>query len=125
MAKISGKDGSVSYDSTTIKITNWSLTKSIATKDVSDSGSTSGKDFIVDGLYEWSGSFEAFIEGGTAQPALGSSATLELIADSNVKWSGSAILTSEGDNLQVVEGDALKATYDFQGTGALTKTDNT
>lgn len=106
-------------------ITNWSLTKSISTKDVSDSGSSGGKEFIVDGLYEVSGSFEGFVEGGVEPISFGTELELDLIANDDVYWSVSAIINSEATNLQVVEGDAVKATYDFQGTGSITKTDNT
>jgi hypothetical protein len=124
---VSGQDGKVNYGATPteIKITNWDYTKEMDTKEVSDSGSTAGKDYIPDKLYSWSGTFTGWLKAGVTKPAFGEVIALELIADAAIESTGSAIITSQGTTLQVSGGDAVQVTYNFQGTGILTETDTT
>jgi hypothetical protein len=124
MAKISGKDGKVKYGAspTEIKITDWSYDKQIGLKDVSDSGSVGGKEFLPDALYEVDGSFSGFVLTGATLPTFGTEIALELIMDAANKWAGNGIITSQGEKLQVVGGDAVKVSFSFKGSGAWTRT---
>jgi hypothetical protein len=127
--KISGKDGSVKHGSgaTAIKITKWDVTKTADVQDNTDSGdaATGYKANLPSGWKGWNGSFEGFLLGGVAQPEFGSIIPLELIADGNIKYTGNAIINSEATSLGVVSNESVKVAYQFQGTGALTKTDTT
>lgn len=127
--KLSGKDGSVKWGGslTALKVTKWDVTKTADVQDVTDSGDSAAgyKSSIASGWKAWSGSFEAFLLGGVAEPDFGSVIALELIADSNIKYAGNAIINSEGVNLGVVGNEAVKYSFQFTGTGALTKTDGT
>ena len=125
--KLSGKDGKVNWGAspTEIHITRWERTKSIATKNVSDSSSVSGMDKIPDGLYEVSGSFEGFIEAGVALPTQGAEIALELVVSSAIKEAGNGIITQISESLQVSGGEAVALSVQFEGTGAWTRTDTT
>jgi hypothetical protein len=123
MSKISGKTGKLIYGtSTEIPITGWTLDRQIGLKEVSDSSSTAGKDFIVDKLYEVDGSMEGFVSTGDTQPGLGDTLALKLYYDETRYWSGSGIVTSIGESLTVSGGDAVKVAYKFKGTGAWSRT---
>ena len=124
---LSGKDGKVNWGAspTEIKITRWNRTKTIATKNVSDSGSSGGMEKIPDGLYDIAGSFDGFLKAGVAKPTVGAVIALELVTDSNIKYAGNGIITSEDTGLQVSGGEAVAVSYSFEGTGAWTDTDTT
>src|SRR4030042_4413997 len=127
MSKITGKDGKAYYGAgpTEIKITSWNIKRILGLKETSDSGSVSGKDFIPDGLYEFVGGFEGFIEGGTAPPTFGTEMNLKLSLNASVYWQGQGIITEEVETLQVSGGDAVKLSAPFKGTGAWARTDTT
>jgi len=121
MAKFSGSSGTATFGGTTINITGWTVDIKVATKDVTDSSSSAWKDFIADGFKEWTGSCEGFQESSTADLALGgTAASLVLSMASGKTYTGNAILTQLGTALQVTGTEAVKKTYSFQGTGALT-----
>lgn len=122
MAKISGEDGACTFNSTTVNITGWTVEVSSEVIDVTDSASSNGnKEFIPSGWKEWHGTFEGFVETGDTGLTVGAAAaTLVLTATSGTTWQGSAIITRKGVALDVVGAEAVKVSYDFQGTGALT-----
>lgn len=121
MAKIAGDAGEVTLGGT-IKITAWECTVEGEVIDVTDSGDTTWKEFIPSGWTSWSGSFEGYVETGDAGGLTVGAAAAELIltAKSGVTWTGNAIVTSSLTNLVVVEAEAVKVAYTFQGTGILT-----
>ena len=120
--KISGVDGDAVFNSSTVKITGWTLNVSQATKDVTDSSSSSWKEKLPDGFSEWGGTFEGFVIDGTNTQVVGTSATLTLTAETGVTYAGTAILTSKDLSLTVSGGDAHKVAYSFEGDGVLTET---
>lgn len=129
MAKISGKDGTVKYGAspTTYDVTDWSFDRNFEIQDVTDSGdsSTGWRAKQATGWKSGSGNFTAFVEGGVSFPTEGSEVALELISNSARKWAGNGIITSVSEALTVAGGEAQKATFNFETTGAWTKTDTT
>ena len=121
MAKISGEDGSCSLGAVTVKITNWNVEEVTEVIDTTDSGDSSNKTFIGNGWNSWSGSFEGFVETSDTGETVGAAAAeLILTAASGITWTGNAIITRKATSLDVVGAEAVKVSYDFQGTGALT-----
>ena len=127
MAKISGNAGTVKFNSAEIKVTNWKLDVKTETIDTTDSGDSTWKTFLPKGWKEWSGTFEGFQETGTADPAIGTVAAAVLAMSGTyvsptVYYSGSIIITSIGTTTAVTGTDAVKKSFAFQGTGAVTLT---
>lgn len=122
--KITGKDGTVTYNSTQIAITDFSVTVEGDVQDVTDSSSASAgwEENIPNGFRRWSGSFSGFVLDGTATPTIaGAAASLVLLAETGVTWTGNAILNSKTIDSKVKGTDAVKMTVNFTGTGALTE----
>lgn len=122
MAKISGEDGAATLGGSTINITSWSIEVTGEVIDITDSASTGGdKEFVASGWTSWSGSLEGFVETGDTGETVGAAAaSLILTATSGTTWTGNAIITRKGVTLDVVGAEAVKVSYDFQGTGSLT-----
>lgn len=116
-------------DTTPIKvaeIANWSLDMSSDDIDITSFDSNGWKEFMQ-GLKEWSGSFEGNFEPNdtNGQVALinawltGQKVKLELQVNSNVKFSGEALITP---SIETPVDDKASFSCDFQGTGPLTPT---
>lgn len=122
MAKISGVDGACTFDSGTIKITNWALNVSSEVKDTTDSGDSDWKTFLPSGWKEAEGTFEGFVETGDAggETVGGAAASLVLTAKSGVTWTADAIITAQNTTLEVVGTNAVKVSYSFKITGSIT-----
>jgi hypothetical protein len=105
-------------------IISFTLDRQIGLKEVSDSSSTAGKDYLSDKLYEVDGSFDGFVEEGVNELELGSEVSLVLKEASATYWSGSGIVTSIGESLTASGGDAVKASYKFKGNGAWARTNS-
>ena len=124
---IAGYGGGVYLDSTKVaEIANWSLDMSADDIDVTSFDSEGWRERIQ-GIKEWSGSFEGNFEPDdtTGQAALinawltGQKVTLELQVNSTVKFSGNALVTL---NIETPVDDKASFSCDFQGTGPLTPT---
>ena len=124
---LSGFGGGVYLNSTKVaEIANWSLDMSADDIDVTSFDSEGWRERIQ-GIKEWSGSFEGNFEPDdtTGQAALinawltGQKVTLELQVNSTVKFSGNALVTL---NIETPVDDKVSFSCDFQGTGALTPT---
>lgn len=124
MAKLSGKDGTVKYGATPteLEVTDWSYDKSMEVKEVTDSGSGDGKEYLPDGRYSITGSFSAFVEMSVTPPTFGTEVALQLHYDATNYDGFNAIITNESPALQVTGGDAVKKTFSFTATGAITET---
>lgn len=125
MAAISGQKGlaawaSANYDT---NVFNWSLNISQGALDVTAFASTPpvSKAFIPDGVYEWSGSFECYLDDTdlvTVPDDPGTLVVLTLTATSGQTFVGSAFVTSQEPNASI--DDSQKVTCNFQGSGVLT-----
>ena len=121
--KISGHEGTFTYDSTEMYITTFSLSVAGSTKDVTDSSCTTWKEKIASGFKEWSGTVEGFVLDGTATDTVGAAAASGIfLAETGAQWAGSCIITGKDINLSVDGGDAVKISLTVEGTGALTET---
>jgi hypothetical protein len=119
--KYSGSDGSVSFNGTVIKITNWKLTRNVGIQKITDSGSGADHEYQSDGVKDKSGSFSGYVLVGTATPEVGVKAALILYYADGRYWTGNAIIreVSEG---AAIAGEAPSFDVNFQGTGAFVET---
>jgi len=126
---IAGYGGGVYLGSTPKKvaeIANWSLDMSADDIDITSFDSEGWRERIQ-GIKEWSGSFEGNFKPDDAdgQAALinawlnGQKVILDLQVNSAVKFSGDALVTL---NIETPVDDKANFSCDFQGTGALTPT---
>ena len=124
---IAGYGGGVYLEDTKVaEIANWSLDMSADDIDITSFDSSGWRERIQ-GIKEWSGSFEGNFkpDDTTGQAALinawltGQPVTLELQVNSTVKFSGNALVTL---NIETPVDDKANFSCDFQGTGALTPT---
>ena len=124
---IVGYGGGVYLDSTKVaEIANWSLDMSADDIDITSFDSEGWRERIQ-GIKEWSGSFEGNFEpddtdgqGELIDAWLsGEPVTLELQVNSTVKFSGDALVTL---NIETPVDDKANFSCDFQGTGALAPT---
>jgi len=122
---IAGYGGGVYLDSTKVaEIANWSLDMSADDIDITSFDSSGWRERIQ-GIKEWSGSFEGNFkpDDTTGQAALidawltGQKVTLELQVSSTVKFSGDALITL---SIETPVDDKANFSCDFSGTGALT-----
>jgi len=121
MAKISGSEGAVTYDSGTVDITEWGLTIDAPIFDSTDSSSDGWREKTATGWKNWTGTFSGWLQGGVAAEALGSAATLVLTAATGITFTGSAILTQMNPTANIAEGTGIPVAYTFEGTGELTQ----
>ena len=124
---IAGYGGGVYLDSTKVaEIANWSLDMSADDIDITSFDSDGWRE-RMQGIKEWSGSFEGNFEPDDTQgqAALidawlnGQKVTLELQVNSTIKFSGDALVTL---NIETPVDDKVSFSCDFQGTGALAPT---
>ena len=124
---IAGYGGGVYLDSTKVaEIANWSLDMSADDIDITSFDSEGWRERIQ-GIKEWSGSFEGNFkpDDTQGQAALinawlnGEKVILELQVNSTVKFSGNALVTL---NIETPVDDKASFSCDFQGTGALAPT---
>ncbi len=118
MAEVHGKGGSLTYSNLTAGVHSWELNYEADVSEVTDFADAGVKSFIVGGK-GWTASAEAnWDSANTAAP--GDSATLTLTAVSGKTYTGTGIVKSM--NVKATKDDVNRATYQFQGTGALTIT---
>jgi predicted secreted protein len=122
---IAGYGGGVYLDSTKVaEIANWSLDMSADDIDITSFDSEGWRERIQ-GIKEWSGSFEGNFEPGdtNGQAALinawlnGEKVKLELQVNASVKFSGDALITP---SIETPVDDKASFSCDFSGTGPLT-----
>lgn len=121
--------GDTDYLQRAFKITGWSLNQESEVKDVTDSESAdNAKEFIPAGFVAWSGSFACFFENDTVRgaPYLQKGEVLDIRlcltdAEDDEYFDGDCVITEEADVLEVAGTNAVKATFQFQGTDTLTK----
>ena len=131
MAALSGQKGNVTWSGANydVNVFNWSINISQDSHDVTAMAATppTSKTMIPSGMYEWSGSYESYLDGTTLITApedpQAQTITLRLVADTitDQELSGAAFVTSV-EASATLGGEAQKVTYNFQGTGALTIT---
>ena len=108
------------------EIANWSLDMSADDIDITSFDSEGWRERIQ-GIKEWSGSFEGNFEPGdtNGQAALinawlnGEKVKLELQVNASVKFSGDALITP---SIETPVDDKASFSCDFSGTGPLTPT---
>jgi hypothetical protein len=122
----SGASGNVSLGGISVaSITGWTLNVKGDVREVTDSNSTTTSEFIPEGHYSWDGTFEGWLADGTATLTVGAAAAaLVLTMASGHTFGGSAIITGKSAVTQVKGTDAIKVSYTYQGTGALTETNS-
>jgi predicted secreted protein len=127
MARLSGKDGTVSVNASVLGVTSWEIDYKGDAIDVTGMDSSGAKAFIG-GLTEWSGTVEGHWES-TAPPSaalVGTQVNVSLVSDNatpKVTCAGAVIVT--GLKIGVSVDANVTYTYTFQGTGALTVTPTT
>lgn len=121
MAVLSGNAGLASFAGANFPITGWSITKTNSTANVTDSSSVTWEDHIAAGFRKWSGSFEGWFKNSQVKPTMNAIVAAVFTVASGVTYSGNIIITSEATALTVDGTTAVKLTYNFQGTGALTE----
>jgi hypothetical protein len=120
---ISGAVGTVTAGGGAVPVTGWTITQKCDTREVTDSNSSTVSEFIAEGHTEWEGTFEGWVQDGTATLTIGGAAAAgTFLAVTGTQWAGNIIITSKNIVLQVKGSDAVKVSYAFKGTGALTET---
>ena len=104
-------------------ITRWRATFNSDVKNVTDSSCEDWKEKIPAGFVSAEGTIEAFILDGTETLDIGSAITLVLYIDENTYWSGSGYITEKPITVEL-QGEAVKVSYRFEGTGTYTETVN-
>jgi len=121
MAVYSGTAGAFSYGGSDYPCTNWSVTQTAQVADVTDSSSSTWKDFIASGFAGWTFTVEGFLKSSAATPALGASAALIFTLDTGQTYSGNGIITSKQVAVQVDGTEGVKVTLSGTGNGAITE----
>ena len=108
----------------TIDVTGFSYTETAQVADVTDSSSTTWKDFTASGYKGLEGTFEGFLKSGINPPSFGSEISFGFYETDTASMTGSGILTSKAVTLTVDGTEAVKVSYSFKGTGAQTETNS-
>lgn len=116
MAAIHGKSGTVTFSGGTFLVTSFTVNPTVDTAESTVMGAT-WKSFLA-GFKDWTATVETnYNSSGLALSTLGTSATLTLDTTDGLSFSGTAICT--GHTLNQDMNDVTKATWNFQGNGAL------
>ena len=101
----------------------WTIEKTEAAIDVTDSTHAGARQRIAKGISDYSGTIESFIESGQAPGNnVGESLSLKLYQDTGHYWSGTGIITGTPVSVDV-EGEAVNSvTFNWSGNGAWTET---
>jgi len=122
MAVITGKDGSVSVDSTNVTlITSWSISIEADTLEFTNFGSGGWKE-NMGSLKSWSGSIEGFADTAQAATlAVGSTVTVVLVegGTGSTTYTGDAIVTSK--SVDASTADLVTVSFDITGSGTMTE----
>lgn len=126
MAAISGKEGLVTWSGSNYdtNVSKWSATISQGSLDVTAFAATppTSKTKIPSGIYEFSGSFEAFADDSTVVtlPEIDGAAlqTITLRLKGTQNLNGTAFITSVDVSTDIT--DSQKVTYNFEGSGDVT-----
>lgn len=119
MAVISGKDGSVTFNSAEVlQVTGWTLTHT-SHNSAWASSSTGGYKQRVAGVKDWSGGFTAKYDA-TIVPTVGQAAALVLDLDGSDSATGNAIIDSVQLVVDINTGEAVGYSLTFSGNGPLT-----
>lgn len=122
MAVITGKDGSVSVDSTNVTlITSWSISIEADTLEFTNFGSGGWKE-NMGSLKSWSGSIEGFADTAQAATlAVGSTVTVVLVEGGagSTTYTGDAIVTSK--SVDASTADLVTVSFDITGSGTMTE----
>ena len=122
MAKISGSEGALTFDSGAVKITSFSITIDAPIFDSTDSSSSGWREKTATGWKNWTGTFEGFLEGSVAAETLGGTAAEAVFtAATGITFTGNIILTQKVVTVPIAEGTGTTIAYNFEGTGALTE----
>lgn len=122
MARITGKEGSVSFLGSTVNITKWSLEIACDIIDITSSSSiNNAKEYISNGRNVWSGTFESIAEIGSTgiSPSTFFAVTINLTTAADHLWSGNAYIRRKNTSVDVSGTEPVKIQYEFQGTGLL------
>ena len=119
---ITGQSGTISFASTSVKISKWALKKSASPINTTDNSSAGFEEFVPAKVVAWTGSFTAFMRKTVTPPAFNSVVAFSGVAESGTTYSGNVIITEEGFDVDTVGGNAVSVNRNFQGTGVLTET---
>ncbi len=119
MAEVHGKGGSITYSNLTQGVHSWEITVEADVVETTDFTDVGVKTYILGGK-GWSGSCEANWDASNTAVAGDAASALVFTATSGKTYTGSAIIKTMV--VKVTANDENRATYTFQGTGALTIT---
>jgi predicted secreted protein len=132
---ITGKTGKLKTGSAVMgtaeeyEVTDIAVTVSGGTIDVTDSGAGRWRKKVPGKYASWSGTASAFIKAGVTPLLINTVYNLHFLAESSLGdekyWSGEAVVTEVGVSIPVEGEDAVKVTFNFEGTGELVHTDDT
>lgn len=129
MATHWGNEGVVKLGANTVaEVTDFEFTETVTTIDDTSMGDTYKSHIAGSGIKEWSGSMTCHWDetdtNGQAAMTVGASVTLNLYPEGatsgDTYWSGTATITSRAQS-QKMDGETIKATFQFQGNGALSR----
>ena len=120
---VTGKSGTVSVGGAATDVTNFTITETGGTLDVTDSSfAASGYRGKEAGKFkQWSGTFEYILD--IADPTLATNAALAFVgtAITGVTYTGSICITEVTDTIPVEAEEVVKVSVNFEGLGALVK----
>lgn len=119
MAEVHGKGGSITLSGLTAGVHSWELTYEADTVESTDFADAGVKTYVLGGK-GWTASCEANWDAANTVAPGDAAAALTLTAAAGKTYAGSAIIT--GMTVKTTKDDINRATYQFQGTGALTIT---
>lgn len=128
MATHWGNEGTVKLGSNAVaEITKFEFTETVTPVDDTSMGDTYKTHIAGSGIKEWSGSMDAHWDetdtNGQVAMTVGASVTLNLYPEGATTgdkyYTGTATITSRSV-VTVMDGETIKATFQFLGNGALT-----
>jgi len=104
-----------------IEITNYSFTVEAPVIDTTDSESADSgyREKIPKGIKNFTGTIEGFLYTSTLKPTMGSELEAVLQTNGVDDYSGTIIITSDATTLDVPGEEAVKVSFNFEGTGEL------
>jgi hypothetical protein len=120
---ITGQNGKVTYGATptAVDLVDFAIKKSAEPVDTTDNGTVSAgyKTYKPAKKVAWSGTINAMLHAGVAEPPFNEIIAFTGTADTGITYTGNIIITGVDTTVNTTDNNATKIAYTFQGTGAL------